>query len=505
MARAVCGRAVAFLLRGAALPIWITPGCVHGVADYLLRATQRSTIVEIGCDLGEGLLRSGAQRRIGIDDPGVISLCARRHPRAAEWLELDAARQQCQSLARGDAVVICGLDPAADLRSRFELLSSFQAQGALLLTAAPERIGAGSHGSFREGWSLEEYASLLRGWGLSPTYTGRALSENGSRPAPAIVTLHDPAIHSARSRCGQAPRRPLAILSAYNESDVIAEVVEDWLEQGCDLVLVDNWSNDGTWEIIREFSRRHPNRVEARRFPHAEPSGHFELQRILRNEEEIAAAHPGRWIIHTDADELRRSPFPGTTLAEGLEIASLTGANRVRFNLINFRPVDDRPFHPGTLRTGLNYFEFGTRPGHYLQAKAWFQDAERVDLAGSGGHIARFSGARDFPYRFLLRHYPIRSQEHGVRKIFKDRQPRWSPYERGELGWHTHYDGFSKASDFIWPRSALIRFDAAFWENYGLCIMTDLMQRRLQEQVPAPAGSPRPEPAAQGRQQQPAP
>ena len=41
---------------------------------------------------------------------------------------------------------------------------------------------------------------------------------------------------------------------------------------------------------------------------------------------------------------------------------------------------------------------------------------------GLGGHDARFPGRRVFPYKFLLLHYPARSQEQGERKVFRDRQ-----------------------------------------------------------------------------------
>ena len=187
--------------------------------------------------------------------------------------------------------------------------------------------------------------------------------------------------------------------------------------------------------------------------------------------------HRLRWIVHTDADELRRSPFPDLALADALHVAQQTGANRVDFNVINFRPTGDRPFRPGALETDLLFFEYGTRPGHFKQAKAWLQGAEAVDLASSGGHSAAFPEAVSFPYKFLLRHYPLRSAEHGRRKVLVERRGRWSADERA-VGWHVQYDEFSESSSFKWEQEKLIEYGAGFWREHGLAIMTDIAERR---------------------------
>jgi hypothetical protein len=78
-------------------------------------------------------------------------------------------------------------------------------------------------------------------------------------------------------------------------------------------------------------------------------------------------------------------------------------------------------------------------------------------MARNAGHEVMFTGRRVFPYKFLLRHYPIRSQEHGERKIPRDRQPRWSPEERAK-GWDVHYDHYNKDTSILWDREGLLRW-----------------------------------------------
>lgn len=104
-------------------------------------------------------------------------------------------------------------------------------------------------------------------------------------------------------------------------------------------------------------------------------------------------------------------------------------ASTLSISRCDFRPVDDRFMEDADPEVALPFFEFGRRPGHFVQCKAWRQPAESVNLRGSGGHEARFEGRRIFPYKFLLKHYPLRNPGQARRKIFTKRQGRFSPRE----------------------------------------------------------------------------
>jgi SAM-dependent methyltransferase len=463
---------------------------VYDAADYLRASTGRTTVLDLGCGNGRKLLGMGACRRIGVDFGNNIAWCRGRFPASAEWIEADLSARDCArlaDLAGPQTVVVCAdviqhlPDPVPLLR----LLSRCYLNGAIVVTSTPDRVrvrgeqhkGPPPNPTHVREWALREYAAFLADHGLPAIHAGYTINNTVARALKTIATIHDAAVTAALMSPAHLPP-PVAILAAYNEADVIREVADDLLQQGCDLVAVDNWSDDDTWEILRGLADEASSRVRVERFPPDGPAPHYEWRDILRRKEEVALGFAGRWIIHTDADELRRSPFQGKTLAEGLSVADRNQANRVGFNLINFRPVDDAPYRPGTLARHFKRFEFGSKPGHFLQAKAWRQGAQRVDLASSGGHVAAFAGARDFPYRFLLRHYPIRSVEHGRKKILQDRQGRWSPLERNVLGWHSQYDELADKADFIWQSSELHGFDEQFCDDYGLMIMTDIPERR---------------------------
>ncbi|OYY86106.1 MAG: hypothetical protein B7X76_00950 [Azorhizobium sp. 39-67-5] len=491
---------------------------IYEAADYFLQASGRTRILDIGCGNGRKLRQVRARDHVGVDFGANIALCRQRFGAWGTWLEADFSQRHCAAIAAfadASTVVVCAdvvehlLDPAPLL----DLLAQCYRRGAIVITSTPDRLkvrGAADKGPpanpahVRE-WALDEYVAYLDACGLPATYAGHTINNNIARALRTIVTVHDIGVDRARASVAQsvaqssvapARQRPLAILAAYNEADVIAEVVEDLIAQGCDVAAIDNWSTDETWPILNRLAARHAAHVRIERFPEDGPARHYEWRRILRRKAQIAHGFPGRWILHTDADELRRSPFPGLDLATALHVAAQAGANRVASNLIHFRPTDARPFHPGTLNTAFSHFEFGTRPGHFKQVKAWLQGSAPVDLASSAGHVASFPGAVDFPYRFLLRHYPIRSAAHGRRKILAERRNRWSPDERA-LGWHAQYDDFSESAPGFWHSGDLLEFDGDFWRDYGLPLITDIAERRwassaLSTGAPqsfAPAGS----------------
>ena len=172
------------------------------------------------------------------------------------------------------------------------------------------------------------------------------------------------------------------------------------------------------------------------------------------------------WFMHNDADEFRYAPDARISLREAFYRVDRAGFNAVDLTYLNFRPVDDS-FVPGkSPEAYLHYFEFPLPDSYYVAIRAWKNLGHNVEVAASGGHDVGFLGRRVFPYKFLSKHYPIRSQRHGEIKIFSDRLGRFSARERNELGWHTHYDELSRRQSFLWDAGELIRFDERFEREY---------------------------------------
>jgi SAM-dependent methyltransferase len=463
---------------------------VYEVADYFLRKTGRSTVIDFGCGMASKLVALPATHRIGVDFGQNIEYCRAHHERAGEWIEADFSDPGSIALADRtgpDCVVICAdvVEHLLDPRPLLQMLAACHANGAIVLTSTPDRVrawGQDHNGPppnpchVRE-WALEEYRRLLEDNGLPCIYSGYTFDNDRDLQLATIITIHDRSAAPRLAGNAAAITRPLAILALYNEADCIEQVIRDWMGQGCDVHAIDNWSNDSSWEILNRIATEAPDRITVERFPER-PAPHYEWRDILRRKEMIAAVHPGRWIVHTDADELRRSPFPGVPMDRALKIVENAGANRVNFTLINFRPTLEHPDLSLDLGASGGGFEFASKPDEFDQAKAWLQPRQRVDLASSGGHVANFQGAVEFPYRFLLKHFPIRSPDHGRRKVMLERKGRWSPEERA-MGWHIQYDGYHTGSPYLWNASDLFQFTDVFWENHGLAVITDIAKDGL--------------------------
>jgi chromosome segregation ATPase len=250
-----------------------------------------------------------------------------------------------------------------------------------------------------------------------------------------------------------APPRIVAILATRNEEDLVAAVVGDLVEQGIEVYLLDDGSTDRTAEEARPFLGRGLLGIEP--LPPA-PGDRFSLRRIVARKEALARQLGADWYLNADADEFRESPWGDLSLREGIALVDRMGYDALDFELLDFRPVDDG-FRGGDPRPALLHYEPGGALDR-LQIRCWKPAGRPVDLVSSGGHEAIFPGRRVFPIRFLLRHYPFRSQAQAERKLFGDRRPRYDP-EEAAAGWHRQYASIEPGHRFVRDPATLVRFD----------------------------------------------
>jgi hypothetical protein len=246
-----------------------------------------------------------------------------------------------------------------------------------------------------------------------------------------------------------------ALIAAYNEADIIDQVVGDLIRQDVSVYLIDNGSTDGTADSVGRWLNHGLIGVE--RFPADGENPVFDWTALLKRKEELARQLDADWFIHSDADEFRESPWPDEPLAQAIAAVDRAGYNAIDFEVLNFWPTHDR-FQPGDdVREAFPFFAHSEREWADQQIKCWKRNTQ-VDLVSSGGHEAKFDGRRVFPLRFILRHYPIRGQAHGDRKVFVERKPRFAPEERAKK-WHIQYDGFEPGARFLRDQKELERWD----------------------------------------------
>jgi len=253
--------------------------------------------------------------------------------------------------------------------------------------------------------------------------------------------------------------RVIALMSAYNEADIISPVIEHLVQNGVEVYLLDHGSTDDTAELARQWLGRGVIGVET--FPpagdrrYANAGEKYDWTSILLRKEELAQTLNADWFIHHDADEIRESPWEGSTLAEAIRFVDRLDFNCIDFRIYEFPPINDAFTQGMDPRTHFTHCR-EAQQFDQLQLKAWKAQSGRVSLVQYAGHDAAFEGKRVFPIPFILRHYPVRSQTHGLRKVFQERKPRFSADERTKL-WHIQYDHIEDENFSFLVDPALLR------------------------------------------------
>jgi hypothetical protein len=338
------------------------------------------------------------------------------------------------SLVRNAVVVCAGV--VEHVGSPWPLLRQLAAlarRAPYLLLATGDR-DCGAPGAR---WSAGEWLQVLETAGFA------AVPFHGSTSALSAVREKSIVLALDGTHTRIAPTLPnasvAAILHVYNDGDMLEETVRHLHAQGVAAHVLDHWSTDGSWALLGSL-RAAGLIAAAHRCPDA-PERYYNLAANMTTTAAYARTLAADWVLSTDGDELRVSPWAGVSMARALGHVAALGFNAIDFTVIDFRfTSEEGPETGGGYEQRLQHFEFGRRPGHFVQVKGW-RNVEGVELATSGGHNAMLPDRRVFPLKFLLKHYPLRSAAQAARKVFHDRLPRYDPVAR-QSGWHVQYDRY---------------------------------------------------------------
>ena len=442
---------------------------VYPVAAHLARHHESDWIIDVGCGHAEKVMQySDEFQVVGIDTGVNIDHCRQAY-HAGTWLEADLELPGQLSLTKEQligSVVVCSelIERLVDPRPLLNELARLRQFVAAIVISTPDRArsGVGPEGlgppsnpfHIRE-WDLSEFGQLLSLSGLKPSFLGFTMTDDSDWQKDTILAIVEggrtPPLETAPEEF-----RVLAVVTAYNERDIAPFTIRRLLDDGLEVVVIDNWSTDGTFEAVEaEFS----GRTRILRFPDTD-TGTFDWATLLNKVDEIGRQSGADWVILHDADEVREGPWPRLNLRDSVWNVQRRGFNAIDHAEIEFRPVDgEASLEEGTdPAQALRWWEHASHEANLVKVNAWKNTGQPVHLEDSGGHEARFSDRRIFPYKFLIRHYPLRSTEHARRKIFTERLARWNAKERA-LGWHTHYDDAVPGDDFLWSREVLCLWD----------------------------------------------
>lgn len=315
-------------------------------------------------------------------------------------------------------------------------------------------------------WNQVELLHLLEASSFEVAFIGLTCNNDRDWQKKSILSI----IHGNSLRRNRKPNfdfRVIAILTVYNEQDIIFHSVKRLIDNGIDVYIINNWSSDGTAAAVESFLGKGLIGIEY--FPHKTSTDTYDWTLLLARVEELTHVLKADWFIHHDADEIRESPWPEMSLKEAIQYVDQLGFSAIDHTVLDFHPINNNFISGSEFKNHFSFFEFGCRPGHFRQIKAWKNLGLPITLSETGGHDVNFFGRRVFPYKFLLRHYPVRSQFHGEKKILSERKLRFNSEERKLRGWHSHYDHIHEGHLFLKDPNSLIEFNfLSFYQTYLL-------------------------------------
>jgi hypothetical protein len=285
-------------------------------------------------------------------------------------------------------------------------------------------------------WSAEEFFQALVKAGFPQSMLfGFTSNSAGVDPKNSILVI---AGREAEPNVVPGDFRVAAIINLFNEIDIIETTVRYLADQGIEVHLFDNWSNDGSFELCQRLLEQKLVK-SILRFP-VQKTNDYEWAKQLENTAEYAAQLDVNWAIHYDADEIRCSPWQNLNLFEAIKFVDSLDYTAIDFTVLDFRFTADNDIKNFSLDE-FKLFEFGRHQANFTQIKAWKNWHQLIELAESGGHEAVFAQRRVYPLKFLTKHFSLRSIKQASKKIFHDRLPRIIK-ERVERGWHVHFDQY---------------------------------------------------------------
>ena len=453
-------------------PLAIQAG-IGAFAGFLARRSGCKRIISLGCQTLRDVQASVPDCEIiGIDSPANVRQY-KDSLRSCQWIEWDG---QSLPIPLPDDLLQRSIVICANLNQYSEHLDGLlnQINGWMdsaemgILATAPVVLNDGERAEDSRGvphpWSsaLSGFEGLLASHSLRVQFTGFARldsREDSAKSLLAIVERNSPVneyVFGFGRREVPDSFRVVAFLTVFNEADIISSSIEHLLQEGIQPYIIDDWSTDGSFELAKQFLTRGVLGVE--RFPHEGPSPYFHYREILARFEELASTLDANWFLLHGTDEIRRSPWSDRTYREGLYQVDHAGYTAVDHTVLTFPPTDNN-FQPGgDMGAYFKHFEFGQHPSEMIEVRAWKNTAVRVALVEFGSHDVGFEGRRVYPLKFLQKHYPIRSQSHGERKILNERPTRWDPAEKA-AGWHVHYDHIHPGFNFLRSPEELEFFD----------------------------------------------
>src|SRR5262249_39232024 len=100
-------------------------------------------------------------------------------------------------------------------------------------------------------WNLAELRQFLSDQGMPASFSGFTINNNHDRRKCTQLFV----IEGSQKKIGKTPDRfrVVAMMTAYNEEDILVPSIEKLANDGIGVYLIDNWSTDRTYELAQKM------------------------------------------------------------------------------------------------------------------------------------------------------------------------------------------------------------------------------------------------------------
>lgn len=203
--------------------------------------------------------------------------------------------------------------------------------------------------------------------------------------------------------------RKLGVLLCYNDGDLLEDSIRYLLEQDHHLIVWDHGSTDQTSAVIQRFLSE---LIETRSVPRE--FDFYDLYPEMSRHLVESYTSQYDWISWPDQDEFLEGPSRSASYQESLLEVFQSSCNWIQFNNFNFwYTTADKPEIQSPIERIRHYSIF---PDCAPRIRSWRSSATNLR---EFNHNPPLGAA--WPYRFNLRHYPMRSPEQMQARLLRDR------------------------------------------------------------------------------------
>jgi len=192
----------------------------------------------------------------------------------------------------------------------------------------------------------------------------------------------------------------VGMIPVFNEADIIAEVIDKLLSQEIELVVLDNGSTDGSYEICKKYAEK--GLIELQQII----TSKFDWTLILRTLYDMALKKNPDWVLRCEQDEFLESGIKNLNLREAITKEDENGFNLIQFDVFEFFMTDNDNNSSKSVRKRHPYYSWQ----HDDAYRAW-KYFPGIGVEDAYGHYPIFPQNLNYrisPKKFVLRHYRFR-------------------------------------------------------------------------------------------------